>query len=377
MKKLLTLIAIILLIPTSVFGFGSTRFGRMPFLIGIGVLDVGTATSFTIDSAFVFGTSGDSWGATFPGKSQSSASLTVYVYCTAVTGTPNSSTAYIYASASGANDTDRPDAGSSPIATSGVVDASGCGTAGWLTYTFSSVSLSDSNYYWFVLTNTTGTPASNNFSVQSRGSIDSTNFSVNSLRSTTNADGWTTDGTLIAGSAPIVIKFSDGSIIGMPYVSTTAHANNTNFRGARVNFDESVNIGGFLHNVITSTMNSFKIYQGSTEVYSFTTDPYSEAEANIVLFPSTTLTKGVDYDFVLGFASGSTAGPAYCMGNSAPADVLAVNTNFTYVEGATAGSFTESADCVWFGELMINNNPEISTGGGGGSQPIPNISVGQ
>lgn len=52
-------------------------------------LDDGTAASVTLDSASVFYTSGDCWFLKFISPvTQSNANLDLYLYCTAVTGSP-------------------------------------------------------------------------------------------------------------------------------------------------------------------------------------------------------------------------------------------------------------------------------------------------
>ena len=365
MKRLSLFLAVLLLGPTTAFA----QWGNLPFLFRVGVTDTGSATSFTLDSNFVccVTNSGDGYVIFFPGRAQTSGTFKIYAQCTSSTGTPDLSSAAIYATATGANDPDRADAGSSALYTSSNTDASACGTSKWLTYSFTGVTFTPGAFYVGVVKNDEAVPTSDYFAIQTRGALDGSDLVLPAtLRSATTTDGFTTDPTIVSAMAPVVLKYDDGSVLGNPFVATSTPASNTNFRGMRVNFSEDVSVLGFWYNISSTAINAVKIYQGSTEVASVTTDPFAEQRASAVYFPPTTLTGGLDYDFVVEFATASTAGIVYTMGTSPPADVAAINPNWSYVNGATAGSFTETTDAIFFGAIMLADNPAI-TGGSGGS----------
>jgi len=342
-----------------------------------------TAATFALDSAFVYGTSGDGYFIIFNSpKSQTNGALTVYVYCTAATGSPTSSSVDIFDSAQDGEDPQRPDAGASPLASSSNTDASGCTSASWLTYSISSVSLTAGNWYFLIVQNDTGTPASNNFTVQTRvlngvtgASSSAQNYGQLSMRGGTVTDGFTTDGTINTSTQPpaAVITFADSAVIGEPFVTTANPASNTNYRGTRFNFDEDIKIAGASIAIGLGATNTgtLEVYNGSTQLATITLQEYALGNSTAAFFSSPiTFPGGVDIDVVVKPGSNSTAGAYVTVGTSPPADVQAAASSsaFSYVNGATPGSFTETDYQFIPIMLTIDTNPAIS--GGGSSQII-------
>jgi len=345
--------------------------GGGPGRFAVGFGDAGTATSTTINTNFVKDTSGQFIGVHFSSPvSQTSGSLTWYVYCTAQTGTTDLTAAKIYPGPTGTEDDDRPAVGASELATSGTVDASGCGTAQWLTYSFTGVTLTQGNHYWLGVYNTEADPVNNTVSIMTRGLDDGflTNATFTTWGVMTTSDGFATDSVNSATQlSPTVLKFNNGSVFGMPYVAAgAAHANNTNMRGMRVYFTEDVKVGCVdMQATDTSfNFNTFEIYDGANSIKSITWDRYSEANSGELCFSSVTLTGGVDYDFVVTFSAADNAGTTHTMGNNPPADVQVIGQNWTYVDGATAGSLTEATTTAWFGTIILDDNPAISSSSG-------------
>lgn len=334
----------------------------------LGVQDLGSAASTVLDVAFVHDSAGDLAGIKFSSPvNQTAGDMTLYVYCTADTGSPTNSEAIILAGPDGADDDDQPDAGAAALATSANVDATGCDTPEWLTYTFTdSVTLVAGNTYFLGVINTTATPASNNFSVQHRGALDGFIGNTTNLQwmsALVTADGFTTDPTVSLGPA-MVVKFDNGDLWGNPFVTATAHASNSNWRGTRFVVNEDIVISCASWGVITSVVADYRIYQGSTQILSITADRHSENNTSAACFPPITLTGGLPYDFVMNTTGASTAGQIYGMGTTPPADVLSIAPNMVTVDGATPGSFSEVANTVMLDFMMLDDNPAQAAGGG-------------
>ena len=337
-----------------------------------------TTATLALDSVFVYETSGDGaiWYFNSP-VTQSSAALTVYVYCTAATGSATSSSVVIYDSQTDtAGDPQRPPAGASPLATSGNVDASSCGTAKWLTYSIASVSLTAGSWYFVIAKNDTATPGSNHFTVMTRGPLFSqvgtpsgTGITGPGIRASTTTDGITTDpsqATSNTQQAAAVIKFGDGTIIGSPWVATSASASNDEYRGTRFTFDEDVIVSGVtVANTVTATIaTTLEIYNGASQLRTVTLDVFSKGNGISANFAAITFTGGTAIDVVLKPASSATVGTYATIGTSPPADVQTAAGPVTYVNGATPGSFTNTSNRMIPITLTIDTNPAISGGGG-------------
>lgn len=364
MKKILLLI--LLLLPITSYG---ASFRSAPALFSAGIRDQGTLTSFTIDTALnVAGKSGKTTGIVFnPDRTQTSGNLNWYVYCTASTGSPTNSEAYIYMSATtttGGNDAQRPATTTGLLYTSSNTDMTGCGTGLWKKYSFTGASLTPGQSYFMMIKNTTATPASNSFAVLVRGAWDSYAFDRGGLYSYSTSDGFTTDPSANSSIiAPMIIEYDNGDVVGNPFTASVAHAANTNSRGVRVSFSEDVYLNGIYPFQSASTvLEDISIYDGSTQIASTTADIWNRNTGVLFMFEPVLLTGGVEYDIVTRLSSNSTTFARYTMGNSPiPSAVESVWTNFKYVDG-TAGSLTLYATSTGAMTLLISDNPAISVG---------------
>lgn len=378
MKKIVSYILIFgLLLATNSVQAITAPWGRAQGSFMVGVQDDGSVTGITLDTAFVNGTSGDFMGFRFNAPvTQTNAAMTVYVYCnTTGAGTPDSATALFYASASGVMDDDRPTTGAAS-STSAVVDMTGCLTsARWQTFEFTDVTTVAGLAYFGGITNTHATPASNNFSIVYRGSLDSFLGSGSNVRlwaAANTTDGFATDPANTNIPTSVVIKFADGTIIGNPFVATAAITSNTNYRGMRISLSEDVTTSCMGGIVLTTLLDSsYEIYQGSTQIVTVSPDKFTVNNSGFVCFPTITLTGGLDYDLVYKPNSATGIDTQYTMGNGPyPADLASVLPNISYVNGATPGSFTETATTTVTRYLLLDDNPAIS---GGGTDILGNV----
>ena len=341
------------------------------------MLDIGSATNTAaMDTAFVYGTSGDAFftRVTAP-VGQSAATLTAYFYVVAVTGTPDFQMGVYNGPVTG-GDLERPEAGGSDLASApSTLSLSSADDGTWVSATCT-VSLTAGNNYFVILKNTHGTPASNNATFRYRGALDGigTNGTAvySSCQTGYTTDGFTTDPTVQASSfGCIIVKFSDGTLLGNPYVSSSAHASNTNSRGIRVQFTEDVVVSGISTPGLGTTVNGVGVYPtaSGTPIVSASGDATAEEKSGIFRFAPTTLTGGTSYDIVTNFATNSTIGTFYTMGEAegnVPADVIACRPLGTFgsVDG-TVGSMTFNTSQITATALIIDNFPAIASGGGG------------
>lgn len=323
-----------------------------------------SGTTLDLNTAFVNATSGTALAMRFCSPStQSSATLTVYAYMTAKTGSPTNVKAAIFAGPSGAMDDDRPDTGAA-LGISGATDVSAQSANSWTTFTISSVSLTKGVDYWLVFYNDTATPASNYPTYMSRGwnGAMATRFAAY-----TTTNGFTTDPSAVSSSseAPFVLAFADGTIMGCPYVVSTAHANNSESRGMRFTFDSAHTIVGLFSGFSATSATTLKVYNGASEVGSATLSLSQKNNAQCIYFDAPiTFAAGVAYDVVWSTSSGSTQGARIGPGVSPPADVSnCMNSGIGYVTGTTPGSFTHTAGEFTTILLLVDNVPAASGGG--------------
>lgn len=345
------------------------------FALVVGPGDIGSATSTpAIDTAFAFETSGDAFAIRFVAPvTQAAATLTVYVFCTAVTGTPDFQIE-VRNGYSGSGDIDRPETGGSDLASSpSTLSAPTANTWEALTAT---VSLTAGQVYWVLVKNTHGTPASNNATFQYRGSLDGLGvagtFAGNLINYAFGAgfttDGFTTDPTtsLANGSfAPAVLKFGDGSLMGMPFVSTIAHASDTNNRGNRFQFATNLVVSGIVWPLGVAAISGCAIYQGGNLVVAETGDA-STSIRSPWRFAPTSLTGGVAYDVVVTFGSAAASSVFYTMGEAegdVPTDVKACMPSFLIgsVDSAN-GTFTPDTSQLLPVGLIVDDIPAVSGG---------------
>jgi hypothetical protein len=157
--------------------------------------------------------------------------------------------------------------------------------------------------------------------------------------------------------------------MGMPYVATSAHANNSNDRGIRVQFSEDVVVSGIFVMSTSSGLSAATIYTtGGSTVVTSAGDAGIEQRSMCYRFAPTTLTGGTAYDVVAELAANSTMGTYYTMGEleaDVPADVLACRiASMASVDGATPGSYTVDTSQITLMGLLIDDHPAIAGGGG-------------
>lgn len=338
----------------------SNKMGSCPPTAERGAMSAGvTGTTFALAANFTNATSGSAYAMRFISPiSQTNSVLTIYAFLTAKTGSPTAIKAAVFAGPSGVMDAQRPDTGAA-LATSGAVDVSAQTDSTWTTFSISSISLTAGVTYWLVIFNDTATPASNNATYMTRG----WNGNLGSARfpAYTTTDGFTTDPTVVsAGSeAMIVIKFSDGSLLGNPFAVTTAHASNTNDRGNRYVFDATTIVDGVylgINGLLNANLTEIKVYQGATEVASVTLDLSGKTNLGSLYFDApVTFASGIAYDVVGKFSGNVAASNRIDGGVSPPSDVVnCMPAGIKYVDGATPGSYT-AVDGMTSIFLLISN----------------------
>ena len=367
MKKILLAIVLVLIQASS--AFAANEFGRnfASLTYGVGIGGTGlTAASYQVDSAYVYETSGKAFFCRFSAPAtQTNDALTVYFYPTAVTGSPTFKLEI--RNANDSVDPDRPDTGTAALATSADVSPT---ASRWSTFAITSVSLVAGNTYYAIIYNTSLVPATDYASWEYKSVL--TNYlDLWQFYGGYTADAFATDPTVgAAGGFPAVLKFASGELLGLPYVvAGSAHANNTNSRGTRVNFPVSVVVNGMsLVGSASGNLATTAIYQGATPVVSVTaTYVMQNRSVSSVLFAPVTLAANTDYDIVWTFGAASTVGTIVTMGETSenlPADVLACRPGGTsgYVDG-TVGSFTPDTAQLMPFRLLIDSLPAAVAGG--------------
>lgn len=341
--------------------------------LAFGAHDAGSQTSQQIDTAYVAGTSGEAVAIKFIAP-VASTTVTAYFYATAITGSP---TFRMELRAGSGSDPDRPDVSGAALATSGsdTVPVAGRWSTFALTYT-----LAAGTVYWVIVYNNHGTPASNHATYSYRGALDyasptqSSNSTTHLIHGAYTSNGFTTDPTAVAGVCG-VIAFSDGTLIGNPYVTTASvHANNANDRGSRFAAPADMIVSGLLlSGVSTSSVNAYAIYphDSGTALVNRSSSYYDENALFGCRFPPVVLRAGQKYDVVDKFSAAATTGTIYDMGDAAgsganlPADVLACRPpGVAYVDGATPGSYTALAYQVMAFLILVDAFIDTRMSGG-------------
>lgn len=348
------------------------EYAHFPGSMTLTAMDGGSATSnCVLDSALVYGTSGDTCAVEHTAReSQTSGNMTVYWYCTAASGTPNEALTYIYLPAGAGEDADRPDTGGVAQYTSGNVDFTGCGTAGWHSGAFTGVTTVAGNVMWFLVANTEADPVTNSVTLQSRGALDqaTSGYLLNSVGTHMiyfNSNGWTADGTITSGAlAPMVICYASGNCYGNPYVTAgAAHASNANHRGNRITVPENLYIS-FFSGVLDTNYSSSTIARGATKDLDLKVDATIATRIGGTSFTPVLIQKGVATDILQTPGTSDTYGSTFTMGNSPPADVQAAGSPLCYVDGATLGSLTEACTSIYFMTIEVSENPAVTSSGG-------------
>jgi hypothetical protein len=346
----------------------ANEFGRLSGSILIGYPYTLTAASYQCDSAYTFESAGKIVFCRFVSPvSQTAGALTVYAYPSAVTGSPT-----FKAEIRDANDdtnANRPDTGAAALAVTADVSP----TAGaWSTFTFSGVTLVEGKTYFISVYNTHATPASNYTNWTYKPSLMHGSFGTPYMfTGGYSADGYATNPSMAGNTAPFVLKFDSGRILGDPYVSSTAHTSNANHRGQRFNLPISVKINGiFIYHAATTAITEYRIYSGASLIQTATAYFATSVGAGFLSFADITLAASTDYDLVAVPGSSTTAVTYYTTGSaegSTPADVLSCRYGATggYVDGATPGSYTLDTSRIAPFALYVSELP-VSAGSGGG-----------
>lgn len=347
-------------------------------VLGFG-LDSGSQAAIQIDSAYVFETSGEAFICRFVSPvNQTNGNLTFYAYASAITGSPDFD-AEVRNGPAGGDDLDRPENGGSTLDTvAGVVPVAGT----WSTFPFTNLTLVQGQQYYIIVHNAHATPASNHASWNIRGATDGhpnmSTVAAYMFQTGYTTDGFTSDPSVTGASqGTAVIKFDDDTKISFPYVGSESHASNTNDRGNRITFLENIKVLGHKHKGTTTSMDEVAIRQGASTVITVPTDAFAEGKSSGALYGPLELTKALAYDFIIGYASNSTSGNIYNMGEAEgdlPADVLACRQAGGYVDGV-AGSYTVDLSKIagmylWLDDLVA------AAGGAGGLLTHPGMAGG-
>jgi hypothetical protein len=340
-------------------------FSRMPCRL-LGVSSTTTIGTIDLNDAFTMYSGGDVVGCRFTAPvTQTNAALVVYAYCTALsTATVTDVRCGVYAGPSGTEDVDRP-ANAADIGHVHV-DLSGVTAPDWITFTIASVSLTAGQTYYILLDNLTSTPATHypTFAINA-ALVPLTNLGIKCFQAMSATNGFSADGTAASAQPAMVIKFSDGSLLGNPYVALgSAHANNTNSRGMCFTPSEDIVVSGCAWNGTSASINGFKIRLASdhTDVVTGVVDRAgNQTTYSGTRFAPTTLTGGTRYEIVATFGGNSATGTIYTMGEaSPPTDVQ----NCTwpgagYIDDATIDPLSLMAFLV-----LVDDNPAIAASGG-------------
>lgn len=361
-KKLISAIVLSFYLSTHVYAASvlSSTSGASSIDQNLGNSGSVSSSSFAIDSALVKGTSGDAYSVKFEAPvSQTSAAFDVYLYLVSETGAPTSVSMDLYAGPSGAMDDDRPSTDAA-ICSATALNLDGVAANTWIDFSFSSCTLTVGLTYWIVVSNTTGTPASNYPTIFTRGLNGLTNLRMGSY---TTTNGYSTDPTSIAGGtdAPAVLKFSAGTIMGNPYVLASSHASNQNDRGVRYTFPKARQFCGFISSIASSVNYTYKLYRGATLLDTITIDLNKAVNTGYFAFTTPVVFEaGVSYDLVLDVNANTTALQRINT-NSSDANILAATfSTQAYVDGTTPGSYSVTENSTDAFRLIENDMAYIN-----------------
>lgn len=337
--------------------------------IGASELGVVSPTLFSLNTQGVIGTSGAFLiGQLGPKVSQLNASVTLYFWIGAVTGSPTDNRLVFYDIST--SDGDR--RGTTQLGISGATDWSGKALS-WASISIASMSLSLLTPVNWGLYNNLATAASNYVNVAYRGGY---RFNLNQgiqrpfLGSLNSTVGWptTADPTIDTYTIPYVMKYGDGTIVGMPYpYHDTVHlASNQNYRGMQITPNTDIEVFGAKWQGNTANDEDFYIAKSNgTVVFStLTLHRFFRQAASGIVFAPVILEGGTTYHILVKPQVNTTGGLAhYYMGESSPpADVLAAKPypDAAYVYGSTLGALTIDNTRLAAMELLVNQWPQTS-----------------
>ena len=344
-----------------------TNFNQNHALIYPAVTTTGGATSgYLVNSSYTYGSSGDAVACLFRSPvDQTSGNLTVAAYITADSSSASTFEVEIRNAAT---------ATSSVIPGTTVLGAAGSGidlngdSSSWQEFNATTgVTLTQGDYYWAIIKNSSGSPASDHATIATRAATELQASNVAAeyyYGGKYTSDGFATAASNQSGQAPFVIKFNDGTLLGNPYYNSESLASGTEWRGMRLTFTSDTVVSGFNTTATGSAFNAgnWAVYNGSTAEVSGTMS-YMNSQSHPVFFDeSFTCLANVAYDFVTKPVSSTTLGHAFWPGDASPptmvTDCLLEGTALVY--GSTPGSFTVATDHLFSGAAFIE---QINVGG--------------
>lgn len=334
------------------------------FVASIGLAaDPGVQAAYEVNTSYVFEASGEAVFCAFVSPvTQVSATLTFYMYATTLSGSPTYKMEV--RNGPGSSDpADYPEAGGSALATSS--DVSPINNR-WSAFTVT-VSLTKGQQYFCILYNSHASPSFNRVSWVYKAACDYHNPTINTFLYERGlfVTGYTPNGfsaSIIysSGLGAAVIKFSDGTIIGHPYISSESPASSLNDKGNRISFAENIKVFGHGSIYTNSDLSSFNIYQNDRSIASVSADRWAQERSCTGIYGQTELIKETDYDFVLKIGVSSVYGVIYTMGEAEedlPVDVLACRPSGVggYVTGSTPGSYTVDSSKLFPMQIFIED----------------------
>jgi hypothetical protein len=353
----------------------NTMSRNMAMIWPVGILDAGTLTGGLLNSAFSFGVSGAYAGVHFTCPVNATY-VDIYAYISAGAGSPTAIGAQIRAQDT--TTATKPLVAGSVLGTPGAdTNCASITTAVWVQFTRYTVNLTQGSHYFLYFVNNTGTPASNYVTFAYRAALDMASYpglqNTAGFSTILGSDGFVGAPTTSTGMPPIVLKFSDGTLLGNPYPEGAgALTNNTNWRGNRFVLERDMTVTAIVANISGVTQwigGTWAIYQGANALRSGTIDLAHQNGTTIkpMWFAPIALRANTPYDVVLAPGSATTSNPANQMALTAvlantPADVQACGIyGVTFVTGATPGSFTETPQGLMRLALVVDSMPPIRT----------------
>ncbi|MHA2279317.1 MAG: hypothetical protein ACXAC5_00290 [Promethearchaeota archaeon] len=272
------------------------------FHIGSG-LQCGTGQTATLDSSYTYGSSGDTVGYRF----QSPVTATLdrfYFYLTTISGLPGDVKIEVR------NATSARQAGSTLLASETIA-----GTANsWHQINFSSPPTLQKHETYFVVIGLTSGSATDYVLLQ-RGSAlcapSDTGGMDDLFKGFLSTDGFSTNGSGSGFASCGVLKFSDGTLYGHPFVSYSANASNSLERGVKIEgFNTDVSIFGIALIVGATNVSGYKVYDatsnpGDTPLFEHTASA-EEIASDHLLGGSFTFEANTTYRLVLKYSTDST-----------------------------------------------------------------------
>lgn len=338
--------------------------------------DTGTFNGFLLDSEYTYESGGDVVAVRFSSPvTQTSATMSFLVWCTAITGSPTLNAEVRLGSDT--TEDDRPQASGATIGTPGSDQSPTANN--WVKFTFTGLTLAADNVYYIIVKNTHLTPGSNNASICSQGKIRGRykgGASTGGLNAqlVTSTNGFATDPSVPNYHAtPFNITFDDGTYICNPYVDTLS-VTASDFTGNRfvLAAGEQITTSGVLINIPGSSSVDgaiARIYEGATiraEANGYRDHVNGPFSARWV--PYTMVGPGtfdVVYEPAFGSGNHNCFDAAGGVGATVPTEVSDALIPFvTGVVNGTPGSFTFTANAVCTLPLIVDDLVTVSAGGG-------------